>query len=318
MAKDWMSPEEIALDASIFLKLMHAIAGMYIWEFCISLNFEWSFFNGKKKFNWPMIFYFLGRYWALFTLVGLLVALDSTTFIREVNCQALYTFLAVAGQVTIGFASINLAIRAMVIWGQSIYIVVPLVILILGHWAVLMQGVVVTASWTGSACAVSQTNSSVLTATFAYSICLDFIVFAVTAWKLVMPNRRRSQLMDLMFKDGLVYFVLAFVANVPAAVVISLKLNPVMDIMFNIPAAITSTTVACRAVRRLANFSATTPAIYMTTEHRDGPHSAIMFRSGGHTDVNTAVSLASGKPAEGVHVQVKLLCRISDILGGAC
>lgn len=34
---------------------------------------------------------------------------------------------------------------------------------------------------------------------------------------------------------------LRFMANVPAAVVISLKLNPVMDIMFNIPAAITST-----------------------------------------------------------------------------
>lgn len=40
----------------------------------------------------------------------------------------------------LGFAQRHFFLR-MVIWGQSIYIVVPLVILILGHWAVLMQGI---------------------------------------------------------------------------------------------------------------------------------------------------------------------------------
>ncbi|KAJ3489933.1 hypothetical protein NLI96_g1796 [Meripilus lineatus] len=108
---DWDSPQEEAINRLSFVKLIHAMAGVYLWEFVTSLHFEWSFISGKKKFTWPMIFYFSGRYCALCCIVTVLVALDS---VSEVNCQALYTAVAVFTQLTIGFASINLALRAYV------------------------------------------------------------------------------------------------------------------------------------------------------------------------------------------------------------
>ena len=62
------------------------------WEFATSLNFDWDFITGKKKFRWPMvskaalketrrpihpliiqIFYFANRYFLLFALIGMYV-----------------------------------------------------------------------------------------------------------------------------------------------------------------------------------------------------------------------------------------------------
>lgn len=40
-----------------------------------------------------------------------------------------------------------------------------------------------------------------------------------------------------------------------------LNLNAIMAIIFNVPAVIASTIVACRAVRRLSNFSSNGPEI---------------------------------------------------------
>lgn len=100
--------------------------------------------------------------------------------------------------------------------------------------------------------------------TFIYSICLEFIILALCAYKL--PGRicsgSRSQLVEMLFQDGLVYFVIVSVArslssdswhmsdpdsdlfsffvNLLAAVIASLQLNPIMSIMVALPACITS------------------------------------------------------------------------------
>lgn len=41
-----------------------------------------------------------------------------------------------------------------------------------------------------------------------------------------------------------------------------LDLNPVMSIIANVPAAIASTIVACRVVRRLTNYTARGPEVF--------------------------------------------------------
>ena len=65
------------------------------WEFATSLDFDWDFITGKKKFHWPMvtfpsftmqawnvcgeltvpyqIFYFLDRYLLFFAMIGMYV-----------------------------------------------------------------------------------------------------------------------------------------------------------------------------------------------------------------------------------------------------
>jgi len=46
---NWQSPSELATDALMYIKLMHALIGLYAWEFIVSLDFDWAILSGKKS-----------------------------------------------------------------------------------------------------------------------------------------------------------------------------------------------------------------------------------------------------------------------------
>lgn len=300
---DWKSPAEIEQDGVAFSRFMHALLGLYIWEFFTSLPFDWAFISGKKKFRWPLIFYFAGRYFLLFALIGIAIALNVT---KPVNCQALYTYNQVFGNAAIGLASINLSLRTMAVWSQAWYIVVPLVAVILGHWSLLLHGILIKAAWIpGSGCAITNTDNKLLAATFFYSMAFDFSVLTLTAWKLAFPLNRekQSRIVQLIFHDGLIFFIIAFLANLLATIFMLLNLNAVMSIIANVPAAIASTIVACRAVRRLSNYTSTGVEVYGSTMA-----STLNFR---RTRGGPGVSMNDKK--EGVHVQMETFAAVSEI-----
>ncbi|KAH9915989.1 uncharacterized protein B0H18DRAFT_856441, partial [Fomitopsis serialis] len=251
---EWQSQDAIEADSVAFSRFMHALLGLYLWEFFTSVPFDWEYISGRRKFRWPMIFFFFNRYCMLFALIGIAIALDATT---AINCQALYTYNQVFGNASIGLASINLSLRTMAVWSQVWYIVIPLVAVILGHWSLLLHGILIKAAWIpGQGCAITDTDNTLLAATFIYSMAFDFTVLMLTAWKLTFnksSGEKRSKIVQLIFGDGLIYFIVAFVANLLATIFMLLNLNAVMSIIANVPAAIASSIVACRVVRRLAN-----------------------------------------------------------------
>ncbi|KAK1225104.1 hypothetical protein PQX77_011973 [Marasmius sp. AFHP31] len=265
---NWMSEAELKRDAVAFERLMHALLGVYLWEWFTSLGFDWSYIRGKRTFRWPLIFYFLNRYCLLFALIGIAIALNVT---EEVDCQSLYTFNQVFGNASIGLASINLSLRTMAVWSQAWYIVGPLVLIIMGHWSLLLHGVLLKAAWIGGTCQITSTSNKMLAVSFIYTMIFDLLVLSLTAWKLVLnaPSSRamgRSRLVVLIFGDGLIYFIIAFFANLLATIFMLLNLNPVMSIIANVPAAIATTIVACRAVRRLAKFTHSGPEMFSSTQ----------------------------------------------------
>lgn len=261
----WRTPEELQRDGVVFTKFMHVLLGLYLYEWFLSLDFEWDFISGKKKFRWPLIFYFANRYLLLFAMIGIAIALNRTT---PLDCQALYTFNGLAGDAALGLASINLSIRTMAIWSQNRYLVGFLVLIILGHWSLILQGIELKAVWVpGIGCAITETRNTILAAIFIYSMCFDLIVFLLNTYKLVGISQSKqrlsqSRLAQLIFSDGLIYFFIAFLANLVATVFMLLNLNQIMSVIFNVPAAVFSTIVACRAVRRLTNFSYDGPQVF--------------------------------------------------------
>ena len=58
-----------------------------------------------------------------------------------------------------------------------------------------------------------HTDNTVLAATFIYSMCLDLVVLLLSGYK-ILQYGRRSQLTTLLFKDGLIYFIVAFVLSI--------------------------------------------------------------------------------------------------------
>ena len=64
----------------------------------------------------------------------------------------------------------------------------------------------------GAGCVVTNTNNTILAATFIYSMVFDLLILLLSMYKLVLGVKGgRSQLMTLLFKDGLVYFFIAYV-----------------------------------------------------------------------------------------------------------
>jgi len=257
---NWNSPEEIKRDADVFVKLMHVLLGIYAYEWFLTLPFDWDFISGKKPFRWPMIFYFANRYLLLFAMIGIVIGLDTESAIK---CDILFTFNQLAGDAAVGLASINLAIRTMALWSLNRWVVGGLTVVILGHWSLILKGVLVTAQWVpGNGCVILDTDNSILAAIFIYSMCFDFIVLVLSAYQLFGvgfgvkgSGIAKSRIGQLLFGDGLIFFLIAFLANLIATVFMLLDLNPIMSVIFNVPAAVFSTIVACWAVRRLTNFS---------------------------------------------------------------
>ncbi|KAK0458818.1 uncharacterized protein EV420DRAFT_1678962 [Desarmillaria tabescens] len=303
---NWKSAEEIVNDGVAFSRFMHTLLGLYIWEWFTSLPFDWQYVSGKKPFRWPLIFYFLNRYFLLIALIGIAVALNVT---KPIDCQALYTFNQLFGNAAIGLASINLSLRTIAVWSRSLWVVIPLVVVIMGHWSLLLHGVLLKAEWTSEGgCAITSTDNKLLAVTFIYSMAFDFTVLMLTGWKLVFraPSATRvgrSMLVTLIFGDGLIYFVIAFLANLLATIFMLLNLNAVMSIIANVPAAVASTIVACRAVRRLSKYTSEGPDFLGTTVA-----STLAFR----TTTTSAVPPKRPKVAtnglsavDGVHVQME-------------
>ncbi|KAH9956269.1 hypothetical protein BC827DRAFT_1139822 [Russula dissimulans] len=291
---DWHSPAQLARDAQAFSNLIHVLFGLYLWEFCVSFDFDQSFISGKRKYRWPLTFYFIGRYSLLAALIGIIIALNVRS---ELNCQSLYTFNQCMGNIAIGMASINLSLRTVAVWGQKWYIIAVLISISLGHWSLLLHGILLTAAWIpGQGCVITSTDSKLLSATFIYSMVFDFTVLILTALKLVRPSGTKSRLVNMMFSDGLYYFIIAFLANLIATVFMTLNLNAVMSIIANVPAAIASTIAASRVVRRLANFSTTGAEMFAST---------VNGSSGFRTAQQSATPHFSfSKPQTSVHVQM--------------
>jgi len=293
---DWSSQEELFRDTQVFVKLQHALLGLYAWEFLFSLDFEWALITRKTKFKWPLTFYFVNRYVLLFALIGLAIALDTRT---AINCRVLYAYIQFMGGAATGLSTVNFSMHTIAVWPRNKWIVTLLALIIIGHWVVIFRGVILAAKHTpGDGCQIVKEKTAILAAAFIYATCFDLVIFFLSGYKVVQLVRRKGKigpqcLIKMMFDDDLVYFFCAFVVNVIAVIFMELSWNPIMGIIFNVPATVVSTVVASRVVRHLSNFSPSGPKAHLAPSR---PESVLVFLSadmqdsrptGGHVEMET-------------------------------
>jgi len=233
---------------------MHVLIGIYVWEWFSSLHFDWLYISGKRRWSYTIIPYFLNRYCLLFTFIGLAIALNVST---EINCQALYTFNQAMGNMCVGLAAMNLAIRCMAIWGYDNRVRFLLGAMILAHWVVLIDGVTLQASWVpGSGCVITNINTKLVLICYTLAMAIDFTTMILTLYRLVYAaDSPKSELADRVLNDGGMYFAIACIVNAVAIVFIVLNLNPILAIIAEVPATTIATVAATRTIRHLANLS---------------------------------------------------------------
>jgi len=208
------------------VKLWHFIDGVFLWEFFTTLYYEWDVFRGDRPYGWTIWVYSSARVAALMCIILNMVGFNTTSVI---NCQVCVTFEVAFGYLAVIASSLLIVLRIIAIWNMAEVIIV----ISLGIWVAdilfALDGIVrLRSTWS------PETNTCVPTNLESTKLSTFFILFADVVLLLIMLIgliRMRSggggifDLGRILWKQGLIWLLVATVAEVPPTVYMILDLN---------------------------------------------------------------------------------------------
>lgn len=234
-----------------FLKVMHTFAGLYIWEYITTLDFEWEVYTGRRQWRWSFLVYIAARLFALSCIVVSLVGFNLT---REFNCALWFRSVLISAWLAAISASFLLVLRGVAIWGRE-------------TWAVLATGV----PWlSGVAAALyamtrGQTQWSPqfhtcgvsLTAEYKWSIMINFIedfVLLGIMFLGVLHKRNATHLWNMLYFQGLFWILTATLTELPSMALSFRNINDPWNLMFQYPHLTIMVITSSRAYRDLFQY----------------------------------------------------------------
>jgi len=294
---DWNSTAEISIDATALAWFMHVLLGVYSWEFVSTFKFDWGYITRRRKFQWPLAFYFANRYCLFLTLMGVMVAVNVTT---PINCQALFVIVELCSHASIGFACINFAMRAVPLWGGNKWVTILLIILTLGHWSLILQaGFIDSTFHPNMGCLITQANAKIQTATFVYASVFDLVTLTLIMVK--HPFRGPSTFSKILHHDSFLYILMALCFNCLATIFMHLDLNTMMASIFVFPSAVFSTISATRCIRRITKPPRGDLHFY------SGQNSIVRFRGDTYTDHTFSEAMPQKSVLDSPHILMETL-----------
>ncbi|KAI9461580.1 hypothetical protein BJY52DRAFT_1185402 [Lactarius psammicola] len=226
MTVDWHSPARILADFVILIKLIHVLGGVYIWEFVLNLDFEYSLLTGKAQADLDVPSLYLGCRWASISLVTVqFLGFDTS---HEINCQVVIVMVFVFAYLTLMFASALIALRVIALWEHNKVVIA-----------------VAFTSWLANAIiyVYSTVNS--------HSLFLTLMLVGLLRWKGTLQG---GGVFQLMYAQGLAWVFVVTLAEVPPAVFIALNLNDPMNMIFQALGLIIMSLGAPRIYRGLVDY----------------------------------------------------------------
>ncbi|CAL1706055.1 unnamed protein product [Somion occarium] len=242
---DWNSAGAQSVTNFMYSQMLVFMTGLYAREYMLTLWFEWYLISQRIVFKWTYIPYLAGRYLILFVLCGL-VAINRIT--HPFNCQVLQPLFITGGLVAGACATANLMIRTAMMWKHRRWLVASLIALSLGQVAFSL--------YAGTSVVNSHYDLNLRTCNLDYeshsvfaAVIYDLLILTLT-W-IHVSKGSRSSLWSTLRRQGLWYFLLTFMVNMPAMIFVWLNLNDAMNAMFYPPATTISVTISCRMVTSL-------------------------------------------------------------------
>lgn len=253
---NFRDPNVILKDGWALVKLCHAIDSLYLWEFFTSLDYEWSVIRGRRPYRWTIWIYSLTRMSALVAVILNLVGIDVTS---PFDCQAWITFVLIFAYIAFAAASLLIVLRDIAIWNRNMVIIA----ISIGAWVVnvafLIQGIArLRSKWyhVVDSCVPTNTESNKLN--IIVTLVTDVILLLIMLVGLIRLRRNGAGtfgLGQLLWRQGVIWFFFATVAEVPPTVFVSLNLNTPFNLMFQVPALTIMTICATRMYRSLTDFA---------------------------------------------------------------
>ncbi|KAI0052414.1 hypothetical protein FA95DRAFT_1601789 [Auriscalpium vulgare] len=251
---NFQDPAVVQADFLAFVKFLHCVDGIYIWEYFTTLDYEWSVLTGKRPYRWTIWIYSITR---LSTLIGIILNLVGFNLESEIDCQAWIINELIFAYIAFASASVLIVLRIAAIWNRNKIALGLAAAAWLTNVAFLIHGVATAKSvWVpaSKACAVLNTHES--KANIAVTLGTDIALLLVMLAGLLRARKAsKFGIWQLLYKQGLLWLLLASISEVPPTVFISLNLNDPWNLMFQTPSLIVMSIGATRIYRALTDFS---------------------------------------------------------------
>jgi len=223
-------------DLAVLKYFWHTTNGIYIWEYLTTLDFELDVIRGRRPYRWTICIYSLTRVSTLMAVVLSFVALDTTT---PINCQAWITFLLTFTLLGFAAASLLIIFRIIAIWNKNRLVVGTAITVWATNASVVIFGIArMRSSWDPilQECMVLNTEknkSSVIGALISDIVLLLIVLIGLL--RLLHGGGGTFALGRLLWKQGVIWLLIATVAEVPPAVFVILNLNGIVTFRSSIP-----------------------------------------------------------------------------------
>ncbi|KAF8492448.1 hypothetical protein F5888DRAFT_917715 [Russula emetica] len=243
----------IASDVAVLKKFLCLVDGFFIWEFMTTLGYEWNIIQERLRYRWTIWIYSLTR---VATLVMVAINIFNVDTTSPINCQITMRFQFALAYLTIVFSSLLIVLRIIAIWDKNRIIIAVAT----GMWGTnivfLIQGVCgFHATWGDENCVVTDLESIRLSTIVA--LVTDIVLLSIMLIGLSRMRRHGGGTMALgrlLWNQGVIWLVVAVVAELTPTVFICLDLNEPFNLVFQIPWVITMSIAATRMYRSLSEF----------------------------------------------------------------
>jgi len=233
------------------LKVVHVCAGIYLWEFFTTLDFEWEVYTGRRPWRWSFIVYVTTRMLALICIIISLVGFNLT---QEFNCNVWLRSVLFTAWFAAASASFLLVLRGVAIWGRDMRIVAITGLFwmanLAGSFYALTKG---HSQWFPAlrTCALSGTNE------FKWSIMVNFIedsVLLVIMIFGVLHKRNATHLWSMLYFQALFWILAATMTELPSVALTFKNINDAWNMMFQYPHLTLMVITSSRAYRDLFQY----------------------------------------------------------------
>lgn len=248
---DWSAPQVLRISDYVFSELSVFLLGVYSWHFVITLHHvELPLLCRRINFHWAYVPYMVARLSAISFLLSLVIISQAHAF--GPNCPRGLKGLSLLGNLAAAGASTNLFVRTFALWKHRPWFRAILATLSAGQWILSLATSIWNVTNGLTTCSDPNSVSTVreILMFYVYTVTFDFIILIATCIPLwnMSPSIRHSYIWVALFHQGICYFVTTLAVSLVVLIFAGLDLNPVLNILFTVPAITISVIASSRAV----------------------------------------------------------------------
>ncbi|EJD40056.1 hypothetical protein AURDEDRAFT_170827 [Auricularia subglabra TFB-10046 SS5] len=134
---DLKSPVHLANSIHAYILCVHIIFGAYVWEWVTSLDFDFLYIRGKKRWTLAAVSYFLTRYLGLAVWI---IGVRICNVFEPINCQNWNYAVSITAYGTAAFTSMLLLLRVAALSSRNLYVVGFLSLFYVSMWGTVIWG----------------------------------------------------------------------------------------------------------------------------------------------------------------------------------